>query len=411
MAFDVVMPRLGWNMEQGALAGWRKKDGDTVAVGEIIFEVESDKAIQEVEAVDSGILRIPPDSPPLGKQVPVGTLLAYLLAPGESLPAAAGAATPRPAPEAAPTAAPIAAPPTPVPAAPPAAAARAGLPAGGKAAISPRARRVAAELGVEWTGIAGSGRTGRIVERDVRRASAARPAAPFIAGAAAAPSPWMDGERRGQGRPGAAPLPAAVTMTTEADATDLVQLLDLFRAGEGQPAPSFDDALVRIAAAALVEQPRLNARPNGQRSEGPGPVNIGFTVETDRGFVVPVIRDAANRSLLAIARESARLAEGARAGRLAAEDLDGGTFTVTDLGGFDIDTFTPAIRSREHAILGAGRIVAKQVVTQAGTVAIRRMVTLSLAFDHRRVDAAAAARFLSKVKHSLERPLLLIAGL
>ncbi len=159
MAFEVVMPRLGWNMEEGALVGWRKKDGETVAVGEILFEVESDKAVQEVEALENGILRIPPDSPPLGTHVPVGTFLAWLLAPGEAMPAAkatkpAGTAVATPA-AAAP--APAAAPAASAPAAPARPAARAD----GKApAISPRARRVAGELGVEWTTIKGSGRTG-----------------------------------------------------------------------------------------------------------------------------------------------------------------------------------------------------------------------------------------------------------
>jgi len=164
MAFEVVMPRLGWNMEVGALAGWRKRDGDSVRVGEILFEVESDKAVQEVESLESGILHIPPDSPPLGQPVPVGTLLAYLARPGEqvsfqAMPVAA-------------TLAPASAQSTAVSAKHLGPADRAETPQRSERehpTISPRAARVASELGVDWTRLKGSGRTGRIVERDVRQ--------------------------------------------------------------------------------------------------------------------------------------------------------------------------------------------------------------------------------------------------
>ena len=171
MAIEVVMPRLGWNMEVGALAGWRKKDGDAVEAGEILFEVESDKAVQEVEAFDSGILRLPPDSPPPGKQVPVGTLLAYLVGPGEPVPFEAQRAV---APSA-PAPAQVTAAPGPVLVEKVAAPQRSDRE---RPAISPRAARVASELGVDWTALQGSGRTGRIVERDIRLATAQAVSAP-----------------------------------------------------------------------------------------------------------------------------------------------------------------------------------------------------------------------------------------
>lgn len=164
MAVEVVMPRLGWTMEKGALVEWLKKDGDRVESGEILFTVETEKAVHEVESFDSGILRIPPDSPAAGATVPVGTLLAYLVAPGEAVPFE-GSAAPRPpvpamdAPKEGQTAQPPA-PPSPV--------------EGRARKISPRARRVAAELSVEWRGLTGSGRTGRVVERDVRAAAGSR---------------------------------------------------------------------------------------------------------------------------------------------------------------------------------------------------------------------------------------------
>ena len=172
MAFEVVLPRLGWSMEVGSLVEWHKKDGDYVEAGEILLSVESEKAVQEVEALESGILRIPPDSPPLGQEVPVGTLLGYLVKAGEAAPfeGRRAAEVPLAAPAAAPPAvpAPTIATPTPV------------LSASGserrsakEQSISPRAKRLALELGVEWRTLTGSGRNGRIEERDVRAAAAA----------------------------------------------------------------------------------------------------------------------------------------------------------------------------------------------------------------------------------------------
>jgi len=166
MAFEVVMPRLGWNMETGSLFEWLKQDGDRVEAGEILFTVESDKAIQEVEALESGILRIPPDTPPPGKPVPVGTLLAYLVTPGEELPFVAQAETAPAQKQTAATPSPTRAVPVTVP----------HMSERKRPAVSPRAARVASELGVDWTPLKGSGRTGRIVERDVRQAAAVTPA-------------------------------------------------------------------------------------------------------------------------------------------------------------------------------------------------------------------------------------------
>src|SRR6478735_5839694 len=165
MANDIVMPRLGWTMESGRLVEWFKQDGEEVAAGELLFAVETDKAIQEVEALDSGVLHIPGDSP-LGEEAPVGALLGYILAPGETAPAGSGAAAPEP------VAVQAAAPAISIVTAAEAVAASAQ---GGTPAISPRAKRVAVELGVDWVVLAGSGSTGRIVERDVRAAAVAQP--------------------------------------------------------------------------------------------------------------------------------------------------------------------------------------------------------------------------------------------
>ena len=372
MAFQVVMPRLGWNMEEGSVAGWRKKDGEAVTAGEILLEIESDKAIQEVEALESGILRITDDSPPVGTVVPVGTTLAWLVGPGEQAPSGPTAPVGVPLPSAVSSRSAV--------------AARRGRPPGtaGSAApaISPRAKRAAAQLGVSWTGLTGSGSSGRIVERDVRKEADSRATAHGAAG-------------------------APVVLTTEADATDLVRL----HSPQGRPAargmPSFDDLLVKLAAQALARHPRVSARFGGATADQPASVNIGIAVETEQGLVAPVVRDAQSKSLRQIARESADLVERARAGRLTAEEQRGGTLVVVDLGAFDLDGFTPASGGSGCAVLSVGRIVAKQVVTdaEAARVAVRRMMILTLTFDARRVDAAPAARFLQTVKQYVEQPL------
>jgi pyruvate dehydrogenase E2 component (dihydrolipoamide acetyltransferase) len=469
MASEVAMPRLGWTAETGILAGWLKQDGDQVEVGDFIFTVEGDKATQEIEAFDAGILRIPPDSPPIGKEVPVGTIMAYIVPVGEAFSFESVAAAAPPA------------------AAVPAAVASANTtsatgsevivsPARDKSrapAISPRARGVAQELGVDWSGLKGSGRTGRIVERDVRQAAAAAQAAtPAVerisplarrlaaelgvdADALAARMPGrrieradIEAEAKVKAETGStsassmtsagAVLPittvrrtiadrmatsahtvAPVTLTTEADATELVRLRKQLKddsVGTGlasaQPMPSYNDLLAKLVAQALIEHPMVNARFEGDHIVQSATANIGVAVDTDRGLLVPVLRDVQTKSLRQIARESAALVEQARTGRISPDDLHGGTFTITNLGMYEIDAFTPIINLPECAILGVGRIVPKQIVVdaEAERVAIRQMVFLSLTFDHRLVDGAPAARFLQRVKQFVEKPYLWLVG-
>lgn len=473
MAFEVVLPRLGWNMETGRVGEWLKRDGDRVETGEIIFTVEGDKATQEVEALDSGILRIPPDSPPPGKEVPVGTLLAYLVGPGEALPLAP-AQTPSNTDTGPAVSLPISAPAVPAPA-----------PVVGETrtpTISPRARRVAGELGVEWTALTGSGRTGRIVERDVRaaeqRSVAVQPEVQQV-GTVPVPTPvaaterisplarrlaaelGVDVEALAVRMPGkrieradierealqpdikketakkAAPPPsgailpitsvrrtiadrmaasshtvAAVTLTTEADATELVRLRKQLKEDGRSPVPSYNDLIAKLSAQALLEHPMVNARFEGEGILQPATANIGIAVDTERGLLVPVLHDVQTKSLRQIAAESSALIEKVRAGRATPDDLNGGTFTITNLGMYEIDAFTPIINLPECAILGTGRIVAKQIVidAEAERLAIRHMMFLSLTFDHRLVDGAPAARFLQRVKQFVERPYLWLTG-
>ena len=205
---------------------------------------------------------------------------------------------------------------------------------------------------------------------------------------------------------------APVTLTTEADATELVRLRKQLKDDGGQPAPSYNDLLAKLSAQALLEHPMVNARFEGDAIVQSTTANLGVAVDTDRGLLVPVLRDVQTKSLRQIARESAALIEKARTGRVTVDELQGGTFTITNLGMYEIDAFTPIINLPECAILGVGRIVPKQVVVdaEAERVAIRQMMFLSLTFDHRLVDGAPAARFLQRVKQFVEKPYLWLVG-
>ena len=452
MAYEVTMPRLGWTMEEGVFGEWLKQDGDEVQAGDLLFTVEGDKATQEVEVFEGGILRLPPNAPVSGDVIPVGALLAYIVQAGESLPQqSVQAAEPASQVETQQTSAVQ-------PSGPQATTAR-SIAADGRAAppISPRARRVAGELGVDWTRLAGSGRTGRIVERDVRAAAEmseketvvdATPVARRMAAQAGidlatltASSPGSRIQREdveaaiaardlaavgadeaatslvphtrirqitAQRMVESARTTAPVTLTTEADATELVALRRQLKASYGRrglAVPSYNDIYLKLTAAALQEHPTLNA---SWRDDGlllHGDIHIGFAVDTEEGLLAPVLHDVAAKSLRHIAAESNRLIEGARQRRLGHEAMQGGTFTITNLGMYGIDAFTPIVNLPQAAILGIGRIVCKPAVHN-GEVVPRQMVALSLTFDHRVVDGGPAARFLNTVREYVSEPIL-----
>jgi pyruvate dehydrogenase E2 component (dihydrolipoamide acetyltransferase) len=432
------MPRLGWTMETGTVVEWLKQNGEPVTAGEAIFSVEADKGLTEVEALDDGILHIPEDSP-LGIEVPVGTTLAYIAPLGTSVPSAGVSSLPE-------------TPPAPIPeqghSQPNAAAAPRGG-RNGQPRISPRARRRADELRIDWTALSGSGGSGRIIERDVVAAAArssvqrprAGPAARKLADeagvglaeiAATGPAGRVTRSDVRQASHGQVPdgltepmgpvrrivshrmaeaarTVAPVTLTTEADATELVLLRARLKdelSDANEPVPSITDLVVRLVALALREHPALNASLVGEAIRQNASVHIGIAVDTERGLLVPVIRDADRKSIHAIAAESARLIDEARRGVSATANLSGGTFTITNLGRFEIDAFTPIVNLPECAILGVGRIVARPVVLgeEPDTIVIRKMMSLSLTFDHRVVDGGPAARFLQRCKQTIERP-------
>jgi pyruvate dehydrogenase E2 component (dihydrolipoamide acetyltransferase) len=433
MAYDIRLPRLGWDMEEGAFAGWLKADGDWVDAGEMLFNVEGDKALQEMEALDSGFLRILPNCPPQGDKVAVGTLLGFLVPkeemdgfcfPGVESLVIAASVHEEPAPVAVSEA--------------PVATHASGNDASARVHISPYAKRLAEDLGVDWRRLAGSGLRGRIMAKDVQEATAQlKPAssATFLASPQSNARP-VSIPRTAPVAPGveyrsamstvrrktaehmsqSAHTVAPVTLTTEVDATETVRLRETLKkqdAGQGLPLPSYNDILAKICAQALMDFPTLNARLEGDEIVQFSSAHIALAVDTERGLLTPILRDVQAKSLRQVARESSGLIEKARGGQIGYDDLQGATFTITNLGMFEIDAFTPIIDLPQCAILGVGRILAKQVVVdfEKGEVALRQCATLSLTFDHRLNDGAGAARFLQRIKRYIENPFLWLVGI
>jgi pyruvate dehydrogenase E2 component (dihydrolipoamide acetyltransferase) len=381
-------------MEEGTFGGWLKHDGDTIQRGDNLFVLESDKAAQEIESFDAGILRIPPDGPKPGDQVKVGQVLAHLVAANEPMPPSDSEQPPAEA-AASETVAPVP-------------AERISEPdlrrqshtarARHQPANSPRARRVAVELGIDWRGLKGSGRDGRIRERDVR-------AAADDGNGQLIPHSHVRrtiAERMVVGVNQAAP----VTLTTKVPAANLVSLRDQFKTAAATPddlVPSYTDLIVKLAAVALRQHPLLQAQ---WRDEGlfvPNRIDIAFSVDTEAGLLVPVVRAADLLTLREVVAQTHELIDLARSRQLTAEQMRNATFTVTNLGGFGVDAFTPIINLPQCAVLGVGRIVREPAVV-SDQIVPRDMVTLSLTFDHRVVDGAPAARFLQTLRGCLENP-------
>jgi pyruvate dehydrogenase E2 component (dihydrolipoamide acetyltransferase) len=438
MAFEITIPRLGWSMEEGTFSGWLKQDGDTIQCGDPLFELEGEKAIQEIEAVDAGILRIPANGPQPGSMVKVGAVVGYLVAEGESLPvgqtpdASAIVSGNQELSEGTPslpteTVAVDAALP---PAAGPsvrrlaresgvaleqvAGTGRGGrilaedierassqpLPSPLSPIASPRARRVATELKIDWTQLTGTGAGGRIREQDVlaaRRAPAAGRRIPLTS------RRKVIAQRMVASRQQTVP----VTLTTKADAANLVNLREQFKTTSGEsPIPGYQDIITKLVAGVLRQYPLLAGRWEEDAIVLPAEneLHLGMAVDTDEGLLVPVLHNAAQLSLIELAARSRQLVGQARAGKLAAADMQGSVFTITNLGAFGIDAFTPIINVPETAILGLGAIRREPVALDDGGIVSRHQLTLSLTFDHRILDGAPAARFLQDIATAIANP-------
>lgn len=402
MPIEIVVPRLGWSMDEGTFVEWLKQAGDFVNAGDMLFVLEGDKASQEVESFDEGILHIPANAPQPGDSVEVGQQLAYLLAKDESPPEltkrestalAAGLETavesradPSGSQERVQSTESISC-------------------TGTRAVASPRARRTARELGVEWADISGSGRNGRIRERDIIAVASLRSStAASLPTAPGTLQPSSKIRRAIAGRMLAAVQQTApVTLTTKVDASELFAARKQRKSNDMEIAPSYNDILVKLVAAALPECPDLNAAWINDAVYTYDEINIAIAVHTPRGLLAPVLRNVDALSLEEIVAESRRLTKQAMSGSLTEEQLDGGTFTITNLGMFDIDSFTPIINSPQAAVLGLGRIADEPVVS-GGKVVPGKTLSLSLTFDHRVIDGAPAARWLQRLALMIQQP-------
>ncbi len=432
------MPQLGETMDEGTIVRWLVREGDTVQKGDVLFQLESDKAVLDAQAPAAGrVLKI---LQPEGAKVPVLSVVALVGEPGDDASPylAAAQAGPRSAP----------AQPAPAAQTSPAAGPAPAAEARGRLFASPRARRLARERGIDLALVWGSGPNGRIVEADVLAYAAARPRVTPLARKVAAEAgidlASVAGSGPGrrivradleQGASGAAaptagelvPLAgvrariaermlmsaretAPVTLTTEVDATRLVALRAQLKAAYAEAlgfAIGYNDLLIAICARALVEHPQVNSRLEGDSIRRVGEVHIGLAVDTERGLLVPVVRHADRLGVVEIARTVRGLVARAREGKSGPDELNGGTFTITNLGGYDVDAFTPLINLPECAILGVGRIAPRPAVVD-GQLAVRERMWLSLSFDHRLVDGAPAARFLQRIGQLVEEPCLLL---
>jgi pyruvate dehydrogenase E2 component (dihydrolipoamide acetyltransferase) len=396
MPINITLPRLGWSMEEGKFLAWLKKDGDFIKEGDPLFTLESDKAAQEVEAIDSGLLHIAPDGPKPGDVIKVGHVLGYLLAEGETAPTASlilPTDSGRP---------------TDLVLEPEPKSKSVGLlesvGAQTQSPASPRARRAAKEHRVDLATLAPTGKGGRIRERDVLAAATST----LITGMKQVPLTPMRrtiAARLMHSRQTTVP----VTITARCDATALLscrQQLKSLSSSVQHAIPTINDILVKLTAAALRQHPMLAATWAEDHLLLPESIHLGIAVDTEAGLLVPVIRDVGTSTLTQIAAQSQKLIAAARSGQLAAADMQGACFTLSNLGSLGVEAFTPVINPPESAILGIGAIVREAVPLDDGTFTARDRLTLSLTFDHRVNDGAAAARFLQTLRHLIEHPLL-----
>jgi pyruvate dehydrogenase E2 component (dihydrolipoamide acetyltransferase) len=446
MATEVFIPKLGQTVEQVNLVKWLVPDGTKVAQGQEILEVETDKAIFPVEAGGKGWLHLGPYKE--GDVVPVLTVVALIgkedeafAAPGVEQPAAveekvAEQVTTAPA---------IALESEHEVFASPRARKLANeknvdvalvTPTGGEGVrvierdviayllqspkATPVAQRMAAVEGVDLRSVSGTGPGGKITKNDVTRTM--QPAAVVIPTTPVAAMPAADVIERiplkgvraviAERMAASVHTSARVTLMMEIDATELVSMRERLKAKVGDAwgfAPGYNDILAVFVSKALRRHPYMNARLAADAIEIMGHVNIGMAVDTERGLLVPVVRDVDQLNIQKFGASFRQLVERARNGRSLPDDLSGGTFTITNLGMYDVDAFTPVINLPECAILGVGRIAPKPVA-RGNEVVIRQMWTLSLVFDHRLVDGAPAARFLQYIKELIEEPYLILAA-
>jgi pyruvate dehydrogenase E2 component (dihydrolipoyllysine-residue acetyltransferase) len=390
MAISVVMPALEMAQENGKLLAWRKKEGERVTKGEALLEIETDKAVVEVEAPGDGILA--GITAEVGAVVPVGQTIAWLVAPGEKPPAMAvtGAPAARASSNPERTAATVA----------PAAAPHEGA----APQISPKARRLAKELGVDIAQIRGTGPDGTITSEDVQRAADAK-GAPVAAPSgmeALSQVARLMAERTTQGWTSVPHF----FLVREADCSGLIAAQKKWSAEADKTpstAPTITDLLIGILAQTLAKHPRMNASWTVEGIRSNAEINISVAMAVKDGVVGAVIHKANTAKIAEISALRRELTERARAGRLRPADITGGTFTLSNLGMYKVDAFSAIITPPQAAILAVGGI-SDRVVPVEGKPGIRPMMTMTLSSDHRVVDGARAAEFLSELADAIREP-------
>jgi pyruvate dehydrogenase E2 component (dihydrolipoamide acetyltransferase) len=459
----VVLAKLSPTMEEGTIVKWTKKEGDPVKQGDVLAEIETDKANMEMEAQGSGVLR--KILVQAGGKAPIGTLIGVIAeanediepliakeaakagaAPAAAAPAAPAPAAAAPAPEPAKAAAeatakaapadqpasaasaaktpPAPAPPAPAPAPAPVAASASTGGEGGRVKASPLARSMAAHQNIDLSSVAGSGPGGRIIKRDIESWAGPRPsAAPARASSAPAPRPAPPGplitpgqelplsnmrktiaKRLTESKFGAPHYYVTVEIDMDA-AVDLREQIQRLEEGK----VSFNDLVVKACAKALTRFPMVNASWGGDKIATHADVNIGIAVAIPDGLITPVVRNADRKSILDIAHEVRDLATRARDRKLKPEEFTGSTFTISNLGMFDVDSFTAIINPPDSAILAVGA-VRKVPVVDGDTIRPGHRMKVTMSSDHRVIDGALAAQFLAEVRRLLEAPVGLLIG-
>ncbi|MCS7250927.1 MAG: dihydrolipoamide acetyltransferase family protein [Anaerolineae bacterium] len=413
MATTVTMPKMGFDMVEGKLLRWLKKVGDPVKAGEPLAEIETEKVNIEFEAPASGVLKAVLIGE--GTTVPVGTPIAIIGAPDEPVEVPGAAPAQAPAPPAAPASAPTApiSPPAPAPSPAPA--------PGGRVKASPLARRLAREAGIDLREIPGTGPGGRVVKRDIDRYLQARiltqppPAAP-------APAPVPTAVPTPPAAIPVSPLRQAIArrmtaskqtaphfyVTVEVDMDEAVAWRARINEAIGERGKiSVNDLVVKAAALALREFPALRSSYQESGIVRHEAIHIGIAVALEEGLITVVLRDADQKPLARIARESKELIERARSGKVRPEDIEGSVFTVSNLGMYEVEHFIAIINPPEAAILAVGSVREVPVV-KGGQIVVGRRMKVTLSADHRVTDGAEVARFLQIFRRYLENPLLLL---
>ena len=411
MAFEVCMPQLGLTMEEGTVSQWIKHEGDAVKTGDVLLEITTDKLTNEVTSEHDGVLlKIVAQE---GEDVPVKGLLCYVGQSGEAVGDAPAAAAAPAAPAA--LAAPAAAAPVPAPVA-------AG---GARIRISPLARKTAAKLGVDVSGIVGSGPSGRIRQQDVlAAANAPKAAAPVAAEPAPAAKPvsktgleLMEGDtvsklagmrkvvaqRMLQSHTEIPP----VTQNTKVDVTELMKFRKMLLAETGNKY-SVNDLILKATAKCLRQHPEVLVSLDGDQIIQRAHVNLGMAVALDAGLIVPVIRDADRMGLDALSAAAKDLASRAKGNKLTPDEYKGSTFSVSNLGMFGIETFTPIVNQPDAAILGVCAVEDELVMDDEGNISKHQVMRLSFTYDHRLIDGAVAAKFVMALRDLLEMPMSII---